>query len=70
MLYCYDKKIIDDLLDGYQKSSGVSMTRIPSPTVPTSPPRLYADLLAEVERRRRAADDLIVRRMLAVRSTD
>ena len=35
----------------------------------TERPRLYADLLAEADRRRRAADDAIVQRMVAVRDS-
>jgi len=36
---------------------------------PPEQPRLYADLLAEADRQRRAADDILVRGMIAVRDS-
>jgi len=38
-----------------------------TPSARLAPPRLYADLLSELERRRRATDALVVRRIAVPR---
>ncbi|HEY0648913.1 hypothetical protein [Phenylobacterium sp.] len=53
------------------ESEGGALQPFPAkPFDPTEQPRLYADLLAEADRRRRAADDKVVQGMVAPRYGD
>lgn len=53
------------------ESEGGALQPLPAKRFnPTEQPRLYADLLAEADRRRRAADDKIVQGMVAPRYGD
>lgn len=57
--------------EGLWESEGGALQPLPAkPFDPTEQPRLYADLLAEADRRRRAADDKIVQGMVAPRYGD
>lgn len=57
--------------EGLWESEGGALQPLPAkPFDPAEQPRLYADLLAEADRRRRAADDKIVQAMVAPRYGD
>lgn len=56
--------------DGLWESESALQPLPAKPFDPTEQPRLYADLLAEADRRRRAADDRIVQSMVAPRYGD
>ena len=59
------------LAAGPRESEGGALQPFPAkPFNPPEQPRLYADLLAEADRRRRAADDKIVQAMVAPRYGD
>lgn len=53
------------------EGEGGALQPLPAkPFNPAEQPRLYADLLAEADRRRRAADDKVVQAMVAPRYGD